>query len=74
MATSDKFETKIKNVESHLRNHGSITSWEAIKNYSATRLSGIVFVLKERGLKINSVREKDENSHWVRYYLINENN
>ena len=63
------FESKIKAVENHLIQKGSITSYEAIKLYWATRLSGIIFVLKERGFKISSVREKDEKKHWVRYYL-----
>lgn len=69
MATLD-FESKIKQVEAHLHQFGSITSWEAIQKYQVTRLTGIIFVLKERGTKINSVREKDEKSHWIRYYLI----
>ena len=66
----ETFETKIKSVENHLIEHGSITSWQAIQKYQATRLSGIIFVLRERGLKINSIREKDEKSHWVRYVLF----
>lgn len=69
-----KFETKIKQVEAHLYQHGSITSWEAIQKYQATRLSHIIYVLKKRDYVINSVREKDEKSHWVRYVLIKQNN
>ena len=49
----EKFETKIKQVEAHLHEHGSITSWQAIQKYQATRLRGIIFVLRENRLKIN---------------------
>ena len=31
-------KTKINNVKQHLINYGSITSWDAIKLYNATRL------------------------------------
>lgn len=40
------FESKIKAIESHLIEKGSITSYEVIKLYWATRLSGI-YVTKE---------------------------
>jgi hypothetical protein len=39
----------------HLQNKGTITSWEAIKEYGATRLSAIIFNLRNRGHHINSV-------------------
>lgn len=32
----------------HLQEVGSITSWEAIKEYGATRLSAIIFVLRHK--------------------------
>lgn len=33
-------------IRKHLKKHKSITSWEAIENYGATRLSGIIYVLR----------------------------
>ena len=39
----------------HLKEHGEITSWEAIKEYGATRLSGIIFVLRKNGYDIQSL-------------------
>lgn len=38
---------KTKKVLEHLQRNGSITSWEAIQNYSATRLSAIIHNLRK---------------------------
>lgn len=40
--------TKTKAVMQHLEEFGNITSWEAIKEYGATRLSAIIFNLRHR--------------------------
>lgn len=39
--------TKTKKVLEHLQKHGSITSWEAITEYGATRLSAIIYNLRQ---------------------------
>ena len=44
--------SKTQLVKEHLINQGSITSWEAIKKFKATRLSAIIFMLKKRGMHI----------------------
>lgn len=46
--------SQISAVINHLRKYKTITSMEAIKKYGATRLSGIIFVLKERGFGIST--------------------
>lgn len=38
---------KTQKVLDHLKKYGSITSWEAIDNYGATRLSAIIFNLRK---------------------------
>lgn len=45
---------KTKAVQLHLIEKGSITSWEAIKEYGATRLSAIIFNLRARGMNIET--------------------
>lgn len=40
--------TKTQAVLRHLQENGNITSWEAIKEYGATRLSAIIFVLRHK--------------------------
>jgi len=39
---------KTKAVLKHLEEFGSITSWEAIKEYGATRLSAIIYNLRHK--------------------------
>ena len=46
---------KTSAVLEHLREHGSITSIEAIELYGATRLSSIIFNLRRRGVPISTV-------------------
>jgi hypothetical protein len=39
----------------HLKTYGSITSYQAIKEYGATRLSAIIFNHRKEGYDIDSV-------------------
>jgi hypothetical protein len=39
----------------HLKTYGNITSYEAIKEYGATRLSAIIFNHRKNGYDIDSV-------------------
>lgn len=71
MAKTNKTQQIIK----HLKNKGSITSWEAIKLYGATRLSAIIFNLRDRGYIIDTIDEEDKDRYgnacrYARYYLI----
>jgi hypothetical protein len=59
--------TKTGKVLAHLQEHGSITSWDAIQLYRATRLSAIIFNLRDEGYDITSKNEKGEGQHWTRY-------
>lgn len=45
-------KSKKQRVLEHLKEHGSITSWQAIEMYGATRLSSIIFDLKKEGYNI----------------------
>lgn len=51
--------TQKEKVLKHLKEHGSITSWEAITKYHATRLSDIIFKLREQGYDIETINEKN---------------
>lgn len=64
--------SKTQKVLFHLQNHKSITSWEAIRLYRATRLSAIIFVLRKRGYEIHSIPEynKETGCNYARYVLI----
>ena len=41
-------------IKWHLKTYGKITSWEAIKEYGATRLSDIIYKLKNEGYPIET--------------------
>ena len=40
--------TQVEMIKIHLKKYGSITSWEAIKKYSITRLSSVIYILIHR--------------------------
>ena len=67
---------KTKAIQFHLIENGSITSWEAIKEYGATRLSAIIFNLRHK-YGMNIINEKENfidrfgnHSYFVRYILV----
>lgn len=55
--------TQKQMVLKHLQDFGSITSWEAIREYGATRLSGIIYSLRQEGHEITSQNEKAINRY-----------
>ena len=70
--------TQYQMVMRHLETNGSITSMEAFDKYGITRLSAVVFTLKERGAPIERVLEEGlnrygEKSQYARYYLRGDN-
>jgi hypothetical protein len=62
--------TKTEKVLLHLLEYKEIDTWTAIKKYKATRLSAIIFNLKDKGhLIISEVHRKLKNGNewWVVY-------
>lgn len=66
---------KTKAILRHLQENGSITSWEAIKEYGATRLSAIIYNLRHK-YDMNIISEDIEftdrfgsKSHYAKYIL-----
>jgi len=74
-----KKTNKTSEILRHLEEHGSITAWEAIKEYGATRLSAIIYNLRHNyGLNIVSedvefVDRYGTNSSYAKYVLIRDN-
>lgn len=69
--------SKSQLVENYMREHGSITSWEAITLFRATRLSDIIFRMRKRGLVIENKWERSKGYDgtevpYVRYILISD--
>ena len=52
---NEKKTNKTNEVLKHLQTYGCITSLEAIEKYKATRLSDIIYRLRNRGLNIVTI-------------------
>jgi hypothetical protein len=70
-------KTKSSQVLKHLQTRKTITSWQAIEMYGATRLSAIIFNLRQKGYIISSIDKKaiDRNGNttiFSKYELISE--
>lgn len=68
----EKRTTKTQKVLEHLQKYGTITSLDAIKLYSATRLAAIIFQLRKKGYDIeteieDSVDKYENNCHYAKY-------
>lgn len=69
---------KTKAVMLHLQQYGSITSWEAIKEYGATRLSAIIYNLRNKydmniiNQEVYFIDRYGTNSSYVKYILVKE--
>jgi len=59
--TKEQVKTQRDAIMWHLKTYGNITSWEAIKEYGATRLSDIIYRLKNEGYNIRTNLIKKEN-------------
>lgn len=59
--------SQLEQVQTHFRQFGDITSWEAIQLYRITRLSAIIFILRDDGWNIESIRKENESKNWVKY-------
>lgn len=62
-------------IYEHLKAYGSITSWEAIKEYGCTRLSAKIYNLRKQGYKIISETETATNRfgkkvNYAKYILM----
>lgn len=58
----------------HLKEYGSITTWEAITEYGCTRLSHYIYLLRKENYNITDEVIKGTNrygdaTHFKKYYL-----
>lgn len=67
-----RIETHVENIKGHLNSGRSITSWDAIQLYRCTRLSGIIYYLKDKyDMLIKSERIVEiDGTHFARYTQI----
>lgn len=62
-------------VLQHLQDFGTITTWEAIKEYGITRLSAKIYNLKKKGYSITATVKTAKNrygipTHFNEYMLL----
>ena len=66
-------KTQIDSILEYMLTHKGITSLQAIKKFGATRLSGIIYSLKEWGYDVQSewvtVKTRFGETHVKKYYL-----
>lgn len=61
---------KVKSIQAHLVEHGSITPKEAYELYHSMRLAAVIFYLRDSGLNITTTMEKsNDGSRYARYTL-----
>ena len=53
--TQSEIKTQKDEILYHLKIYGSITSWTAIQDYGATRLSAIIYDFRNQGYQIDSI-------------------
>jgi len=72
MTVLDTPLSQTDSIKKHLRTMGTITSWEAIQTYGATRLSAIIYNLRNNGWDIDSTDEPNSNGKGIHtlYTLI----
>jgi hypothetical protein len=73
MGTKPQWEKTLN----YMKKHGSISSWEAIHKLHETRLSALIYILKQKGYKISSEIKKGKNiygevTHFTVYRLAEE--
>lgn len=74
---SDLGKSQTEDVIRFMKEEGSITSMDAIREFGATRLSAIIFSLREQGYDIETHMEVGKNRYgrtmeYARYVLIDE--
>jgi hypothetical protein len=53
----------------HLKDYGKITSWEAIQLYRITRISAVIFNLRQAGWDIRTTNKVNGRKHFGEYSL-----
>ena len=63
-------ETQRLLILNHLREKRSITSWDAITMYRITRLSAIIFILRQSGFDIRTEMVKKNKKSYALYLFL----
>jgi hypothetical protein len=72
---SENHDFKMNLALAHLKEHGSITSWESIEKFGGTRLSSYIFALREKGhvIETQKIEQTDrfgKKTTFAKYVLV----
>jgi hypothetical protein len=72
---SENHDFKMNLALSHMKEHGSITSWESIEKFGGTRLSSYIFALREKGhvIETHKIEQTDrfgKKTTFAKYVLV----
>lgn len=59
-----------RKVIEYMLNHGSITSVDAFTYMGNTRLSATIKHLRDKGFKIETIKEKTKDGKWYGRYIL----
>jgi hypothetical protein len=65
-------QSKKSKILNHLKTYRSITSWEAIGKYRATRLSAIIKDLRNEGYHIDTIMQSNGETRYAMYVLVDD--
>ena len=67
---SKNLETKIGKVRAYLEDGNTLTSWQAIELFRCTRLSAVIYALRnDYGMAIADKRIYEEDTNYSKYWL-----
>lgn len=72
-----KNNSQINDVINHLKTNGAITSLDAFKYYGITRLSAIIYILRndyDMQIETENIRHKNRygnTTNYAKYHLVN---
>lgn len=68
---SKNLETKIGKVRAFLEEGNTLTSWKAIELFRCTRLSAVIYALRnDYGMAIADERIYEEDTNYSKYWLV----
>lgn len=63
-------DTQLQTVLAYLKEHKNITSWQAITEFRITRLSAIIYVLRDEGYNIATRMVSKGKTRWANYHYL----
>ena len=70
--TIEKAKTQKDAVLMHLLEHKSLTSWEAFERYGCTRLSAVIYVLRNRDGYLIESADKEVTTRYGKRVIVSE--